>query len=139
MLVLLTILCLLPVCSLAALRRGDKGEDVRSLQQMLFETGWLFEEPDSIFGRNTESAVKDYERYAGLPADGVAGVPRAELIGDNEVFLEHYRGILAYGKEEIHVDGGGWVLRILGRNLEIKAMRAGELRIFGVVTSLTLL
>ena len=72
------------------------------------------------------------------PADGVAGVPRAELIGDNEVFLEHYRGILAYGKEEIHVDGGGWVLRILGRNLEIKAMRAGELRIFGVVTSLTL-
>ncbi len=49
------------------------------------------------------------------------------------------RGSLAYGKEEIHVDGGGWVLRILGRNLEIKAMRAGELRIFGVVTSLTLL
>ena len=41
--------------------------------------------------------------------------------------------------EEIHVDGGGWVLRILGRDLEIKAMRAGELRISGVVTSLTLL
>lgn len=78
-------------------------------------------------------------RLLAVPADGVAGVPRAELIGENEVFLEHYRGILAYGKEEIHVDGGGWVLRILGRNLEIKAMRAGELRIFGVVTSLTLL
>ena len=72
-------------------------------------------------------------------ASSLFPVPRAELIGDNEIFLEHYRGILAYGKEEIHVDGGGWVLRILGRNLEIKAMRAGELRIFGVVTSLTLL
>lgn len=45
-------------------------------------------------------------RLLAVPADGVAGVPRAELIGDNEVFLEHYRGILAYGKEEIHVDGG---------------------------------
>ena len=78
-------------------------------------------------------------RLLAVPADGVAGVPRAELIGDNEIFLEHYRGVLAYGKEEIHVDGGGWVLRILGRDLEIKAMRAGELRIFGVVTSLTLL
>lgn len=77
-------------------------------------------------------------RFA-VPADGVAGVPRAEVIGDNEVFLENYRGILAYGKEEIHVDGGGWVLRILGRNLEIKAMRAGELRIVGVVTALTFL
>ena len=41
--------------------------------------------------------------------------------------------------EASHGAGGGGVLRILGRNLEIKAMRAGELRIFGVVTSLTLL
>lgn len=77
-------------------------------------------------------------RFA-VPVDGVAGVPRAEVLGDNEVFLEHYRGILAYGREEIHVDGGGWVLRILGQGLEIKAMRAGELRIFGRVTSLTFL
>ena len=83
----------------------------------------LDEYVDTLFERFTNAAIAD----------------RAELIGDNEIFLEHYRGILAYGKEEIHVDGGGWVLRILGRNLEIKAMRAGELRIFGVVTSLTLL
>ena len=78
-------------------------------------------------------------RLLAVPADGVAGVPRAEVIGDNEIFLEHYRGILAYGKEEIHVDGGGRVLRISGRNLEIKAMRAGELRIVGVVNALTFL
>ena len=89
--------------------------------------------------RSAAGGMERAARLLAVPADGVAGVPRAELIGDNEIFLEHYRGILAYGKEEIHVDGGGWVLRILGRNLEIKAMRAGELRIFGVVTSLTLL
>ena len=82
-LALLVLLCLLPVCSLAALRRGDKGEDVRSLQQMLVETGWLFEEPDGIFGRNTESAVKDYERYAGLPADGVADDRRLEALSES--------------------------------------------------------
>ena len=74
----------------------------------------------------------------GRAGGAAAGCARRRRVGDNEIFLEHYRGILAYGKEEIHVDGGGWVLRILGRNLEIKAMRAGELRIFGVVTSLTL-
>ena len=38
-------------------------------------------------------------RLLAVPADGVAGVPRAELIGDNESFLEHYRGILAYGTD----------------------------------------
>lgn len=71
-LALLIALCILPACSLAALRRGDKGEEVRSLQSMLLETGWLFEEPDGVFGRNTEKAVRDFERNAGLPADGIA-------------------------------------------------------------------
>ena len=74
-----------------------------------------------------------------LPGEGVAGLPRLELTGDRELYLEHYRGILSYGKEEIHVDGGGWVLRISGRDLEIKAMRERELRIVGWVHSLELL
>ena len=42
LLALLALLCLLPGCSLA-LRRGDRSEEVKNLQQMLFETGWLFE------------------------------------------------------------------------------------------------
>ena len=55
-------------------------------------------------------------RLLAVPADGVAGVPRAELIGDNEIFLEHYRGILAYGKEELLVDGGGGGVGVGGGN-----------------------
>ena len=71
-------------------------------------------------------------RLLDLPADGVAGVPKLELLGDRE-------GILSYGKEELHVDGGAWVLRISGRDLEIKAMRERELRIFGWVSKLEIL
>ncbi len=78
-------------------------------------------------------------RLLDLPADGVAGLPKAELTGDRELYLENYKDILSYGKEEIHVDGGAWVLRITGQDLEIKAMRSKQLRIFGWVTSLTLL
>ena len=74
-----------------------------------------------------------------LPADGVAGVPKVELLGDRELYLENYKGILSYGKEELHVDGGAWVLRISGRDLEIKAMRERELRIFGWVSKLEIL
>ena len=74
-----------------------------------------------------------------LPAEGVAGTPKVSLTGDRELYLENYKGILAYGKEEIHVNGGPWVLRILGRDLEIKAMRAGEMRITGWVERLELL
>lgn len=73
-----------------------------------------------------------------LPADAVAGLPKLELTGDRALYLENYRGILLYGKEEIHVDGGRWVLRILGSGLEIQAMREGELRISGWITRLEL-
>ena len=73
-------------------------------------------------------------RLLDLPADGVAGVPKVELLGDRD-----YKGILSYGKEELHVDGGAWVLRISGRDLEIKAMRERELRIFGWVSKLEIL
>ncbi len=78
-------------------------------------------------------------RLLDLPADGVAGVPKVELLGDRELYLENYKGILSYGKEELHVDGGAWVLRISGRDLEIKAMRERELRIFGWVSKLEIL
>lgn len=63
---------LLSPSALADLARGDRGEAVADLQRMLWETGFLFEEPDGVFGRNTEQAVKDYESYAYLPVDGIA-------------------------------------------------------------------
>lgn len=69
---LLTMLLLCAPLASAEVRRGDSGDEVYSLQLMLFESGWLFELPDGQFGRNTEQAVKDYEKYAGLPVDGIA-------------------------------------------------------------------
>ena len=66
----LIILCASP--ALAELRRGSVGEPVRQLQQRLLECGWLFEEPDGAYGRNTEAAVRNYQAYAGLPETGVA-------------------------------------------------------------------
>ena len=72
------LLALLMFCASAAsaeLRRGDSGDGVYALQELLFESGWLFELPDGAFGRNTEQAVKDafaaYDRLVklGIPAE----------------------------------------------------------------------
>ena len=70
-LLLAALLCCASAAS-AELRRGDSGDEVYALQELLFEAGWLFELPDGAFGRNTEQAVKDYENHAGLPVDGIA-------------------------------------------------------------------
>ena len=69
------LLALVMLCASAAsaeLRRGDSGDEVYALQELLFESGWLFELPDGAFGKKTEQAVKDYENHVGLPVDGVA-------------------------------------------------------------------
>ena len=62
---------LLPVGALAETRRGDGGEEVYEIQQLLFDTGFLFEEPDGVFGRNTEAAVKWFQETWNLPVTGV--------------------------------------------------------------------
>lgn len=94
--VLLIVLLLIPGCALAELQRGDRGEEVTELQQMLFDVGFLFELPDGVFGGNTEDAVKWFQEYAGLEPTGIAGDAEmnalrtclAELSGEPEMTAE---------------------------------------------------
>jgi peptidoglycan L-alanyl-D-glutamate endopeptidase CwlK len=53
---------------------GDKGAEVKSLQQQLLELSLLREnEIDGIFGNTTKKAVIGFQRIAGLTADGIVG------------------------------------------------------------------
>lgn len=49
------------------IRKGDRGEDVRTLQRALGITD------DGIFGEQTEKVLKEWQFAHGLVADGVAG------------------------------------------------------------------
>jgi sporulation protein YqfC len=77
-------------------------------------------------------------RMLDIPPEGLTGVPQLSLTGERELFLEGYQGVLSYGKEEITVGSPQFLLRITGRELEIKAMGPGQLRIVGWVTGLEL-
>ena len=66
-----------------------------------------------------------------LPADVVAGLPRLEMVGSRQLYLEHHTGILAYDESRIDVNTSAGVLRISGESLSLLAMTAGELRIGG--------
>lgn len=72
LLVLMLILAaFVPELACADLARGSSGEEVASLQMMLFDMGYLFEEPDGKFGARTETAVKEYQKSAGLEENGM--------------------------------------------------------------------
>ena len=66
----LAVLCCCP--ALADVQKGDRGEEVRYLQWLLQQTGWLNESPDGAFGNHTEQAVMDYQAAKGLEPTGVA-------------------------------------------------------------------
>ena len=71
-----------------------------------------------------------------LPADVVAGLPRLELIGSRQLYLEGHRGILSYSEERIDANTPAGALRISGRDLTLLAMTGEELRVGGVILSL---
>lgn len=84
-----------------------------------------------------ESVLEKTVQMLDLPAD-LAGLPRIELIGDRELRVENHKGILAYGKEEIHISGGKLVIRVLGSDLELRGMSTSELLITGWIHSVEL-
>lgn len=57
----------------STLKRGSYGEAVRYLQQKLYSKLYPVGTIDGIFGANTESAVKDFQRENGLVSDGIVG------------------------------------------------------------------
>lgn len=61
------------------LRRGDSGEDVKSLQELLNKLGYDLE-VDGNYGRGTKAAVRDFQEKNGLGADGNFGPKTAEVL-----------------------------------------------------------
>ncbi len=80
------------------LRRGNRGSDVRLLQQLLTDLGFYTGPIDGIFGSATQEAVRAFQASRNLGVDGIVG-PRTreallavvlpeEIIASNWVWLE---------------------------------------------------
>ena len=70
-----------------------------------------------------------------LPGDVVARLPRLEMVGSRQLYLEHHSGILSYETDRIDINTPGGVLRLSGEGLTILAMTSGELRVGGDIRS----
>ena len=100
------------------LQNGSAGEDVKKLQKALLEKGYDLGSAgaDGIFGAKTESALRQYQKDAGLTVDGIAGektlgslyaapevpaapqtpqnAPKEEAASDVPVYTPSYEGLL---------------------------------------------
>ncbi|MEO0540832.1 MAG: peptidoglycan-binding protein [Cyanobacteria bacterium P01_A01_bin.105] len=64
-----------------SLQRGDRGEDVRSLQIALDRAGYLPGEFDGVFGGDTEATVREFQRDESLFETGVADAQVLQRLG----------------------------------------------------------
>ncbi len=62
------------------LKKGDRGDEVRELQQALEALGFSPGTIDGVYGRGTEGAVRAFQSQHGLPADGRVGDDTLEAL-----------------------------------------------------------
>jgi peptidoglycan/xylan/chitin deacetylase (PgdA/CDA1 family) len=55
------------------LKHGDRGEEVRQLQELLSELGFYTASVDGVFGNKTKAAVLEFQKQVNLSRDGIAG------------------------------------------------------------------
>lgn len=68
-----------PVVSDRTLRRGDDGEDVKAMQEIINKKGYQLK-VDGVFGSGMEEAIRDFQRKNGLPVDGEIGSQTREKL-----------------------------------------------------------
>ncbi|MGI9418465.1 MAG: peptidoglycan-binding protein [Geminicoccaceae bacterium] len=59
--------------NLSVLSNGDRGNDVRLLQESVLALGYNPGPADGIFGSGTEAAVRNFQRDRGIGVDGIVG------------------------------------------------------------------
>lgn len=99
------------------LQKGDKGDDVKTLQQRLIDLYWLGGKADGDYGNKTKSAVERFQEAADLEITGIADAyTQAALYADDapEAEMDFSVSLVAIGSQSTavwYVDGQEFTLR----------------------------
>lgn len=74
-----------------------------------------------------------------LSKEIMLNLPLISLVGQEEVTIENYKGILEYGEETVRIGTAAGVLRLTGRSLCLKQLSAECMIVTGKIESLTFL
>ncbi len=65
---------------MSIIQRGDTGADVRTIQTALLRAGYNPGPVNGVFGAQTETAVRQFQRVLGLEEDGIVGSLTMEFL-----------------------------------------------------------
>ena len=65
--------------------KGDQGDDIKAIQDRLYQLGYLLNRGDGDFGEATEAAVRKMQERNGIGIDGAVGKESISLLYSDEV------------------------------------------------------
>lgn len=92
--------------------------------------------------KNAEPKVKFREKVTEileLPKEIVLNIPRITMVGNGNLLIQNYKGIIEYDNDRIRVNTGSGIIKITGERLTIKEITSEDLMIDGEVGSLEFL
>ncbi len=87
------------------LQKGDKGDDVKAVQQRLKELNYYDATCDGQFGNVTVNAVKAFQKKNGLPDDGLVGKTTLKKLNSSSAIAANGKTAGAVAKEDKEDDG----------------------------------
>ena len=83
-----------------------------------------------------EDIKEKVTEFLELPKEIIMNVPKIIFIGNQNLSIENYKGIIEYTENTIRINTNEHMLKIIGRDLEIKNIAAEEMLITGNIMSL---
>jgi sporulation protein YqfC len=74
-----------------------------------------------------------------LPKEIVLNVPKMTVVGNSDIIIENYRGIIEYDTIRIRVNTAIGIIKIYGTGLSIKAITSEDIIVSGEINQIEIL
>ncbi len=92
----------------------------------------------TIMAKKKNNAKAPLERLTGafdMPKDIIFNTPRFIMLGNEEIYIENYRGIVSYSETHIKLNTTKMPVAISGADLSITQIAAEEITVCGKISS----
>jgi len=74
-----------------------------------------------------------------LPKEIVMNIPKMTMIGNKDLIIENYKGIIEYESNRIRINTGAGIIKITGDLMSIKEITSEDILVSGNISSLEFL
>lgn len=74
-----------------------------------------------------------------LPKEIMLDMPKITMMGNAQIVIENYKGIIEYDSERIRINTARGLIKIFGQNLEINTVTNEEIFITGKISNVEFL